>query len=256
MSARDGRYPGRILSGVPPVPLAIAFGATSIPVATALIAAAFAARLGGGALARPAAHRACWALGFACFAAGAAAEAYGAAYGWSPVTFRIYYLAGGVLAVGLLGLGATWLHARRDVALFVSGAVLAASIAAAVAVLSADVDAARLAEGGLRPPPNSALTGLAFLFAIALNTLGTIALLGGIVRSLRRRERPVANLLVGAGVLVVASSGTLTRVGDAYGIVLGAQLAGLVIIYAGFELASQRAPSRRAAAHSTPVGAG
>ena len=76
------------------------------------------------------------------------------------------------------------------------------------------------------------------------------------MRSLRRRERAVSNLLVGAGVLVVASSGTLTRVGDAYGIVLGAQLAGLVMIYAGFELASQRAPSRRAAARSTPVGAG
>jgi len=28
------------------------------------------------------------------------------------------------------------------------------------------------------------------------------------------------------------------------------------MIYAGFELASQRAPARRAAAHSTPVGAG
>jgi len=246
----------RILSGVSHVPLAIAFGGTSIPVVTALIAAAFAARLGGGALAHPAAHRACWALGFACFAAGAAAEAYGASYGWSPVTFRIYYLAGGVLAVGMLGLGATWLHARRDVALFASGAVLATSVAAAVAVLTADVDAAKLAEGGLRPPPNSALTGLAFLFAIALNSFGTIAVLGGIARSLRRRQRVVANLLVGAGVLVVASSGTLTRLGDAYGVVLGAQLAGLVMMYAGFELASQRAPARRAAAHSTPVGAG
>jgi hypothetical protein len=241
---------------VSPVPLAITFGATSIPVATALIAAAFAARLGGGALARPAAHRAFWALGFACFAAGAAAEAYGSAYGWSPVTFRIYYLAGGVLAVGLLGLGATWLHARRELALFASGAVLATSITAAIAVLSADVDPARLAQGGLRPPPNSALTGLAFLFAIALNTLGTVALLGGLVRSLRRRERPLANLLVGAGVLVLASSGALTRAGHAYGLVLGAQLAGLVMIYAGFELASQRAPSRRAAARSTAVGAG
>jgi hypothetical protein len=238
------------------LPLAIVLGSTSIPVATALIAAAFAARLGGGAVARPAAHRAFWALGFACFAAGAAAEAYGASYGWSPVTFRIYYLAGGVLAVGLLGLGATWLHTRRDVALFASGAVLATSVAAAITVLSADLDTAQLAEGGLRPPPNSALTGLAFLFAIALNTSGTIALCAGIVRSLRRRERPIANLLVGAGVLVVAASGTLTRLGDAYGIVLGAQLAGLVMIYAGFELASQRAPTPRAATHSTPIGAG
>ena len=238
------------------VPVAIAFSATSIPVATALIAAAFAARLGGGALARPAAHRAYWALGFACFAAGAAAEAYGASYGWSPVTFRIYYLAGGVLAVGLLGLGAICLHARRDVALLMTGAVLATCAAAAVAVLSAGVDSVQLAEGALRPPPNDALTGHAFLYAIALNTIGTLALLGGIVRSLRRRERPMANLLIGAGVLVVASSGTLTRLGDAYGIVLGAQLAGLVMIYAGFQLATQRAPFQRAAPRTTPLGAG
>ena len=241
---------------VPHVPLAIAFSATSIPVATALIAAAFAARLGGGALARPAAHRAYWALGFACFAAGAAAEAYGASYGWSPVTFRIYYLAGGALAVGFLGLGATCLHARRELALLMTGAILATAAAAAVAVLGAGVDAAQLAEGGLRPPPNETLTGHAFLYAIALNTVGTLALLAGIVRSIRRRERALSNLLIGAGVLIVASSGTLTRIDDAYGIVLGAQLAGLVVIYAGFELATQRAPLRRPARRTTPLGAG
>ena len=118
------------------------------------------------------------------------------------------------------------------------------------------MDAAQLAEGGLKPPPNEALTGHAFIYAIALNTVGTLALLGGIVRSIRRRERPLANLLIGAGVLVVASSGTLTRIGDAYGLVLGAQLAGLVIIYAGFELATQRAPLRRSAARPRPLGAG
>jgi hypothetical protein len=114
----------------------------------------------------------------------------------------------------------------------------------------------QLAEGGLRPPPNEALTGHAFLYAIALNTVGTLALLAGIVRSIVRRERALANLLIGAGVLAVASSGTLTRIGDAYGIVLAAQLAGLVMIYAGFELATQRAPLRRPAARTTPIGAG
>jgi hypothetical protein len=239
---------------VPQAPLAVALGATSIPVATALIAAGFAARLGGGALARPAAHRAAWALGFACFAAGAAAEAYGASYGWSPVTFRIYYLAGGVLAVGFLGLGAIWMHVRRDLALLATGAILATAAAAAVGVLSAGVDGARLAEGGLRPPPNEALTGHAFLYAITLNSAGTLALLAGIARSLRRRERRAANLLVGAGVLVVAGSGALTRFGDAYGFVLAAQLAGLAAMYAGFELASQRTAPRRPAAERRPLG--
>ena len=137
-----------------------------------------------------------------------------------------------------------------------TGAVLATALAAAVAVFSSAVDGARLAQGALRPPPNGALTGHAFLYAIALNTIGTLALLGGIARSLRRRDRPLANLLIGAGVLVVASSGALTRLGDAYGLVLTAQLAGLVAIYAGFELATQRAPSRRAAARATPLSAG
>ena len=165
------------------------------------------------------------------------------------MTFRIYYLAGGVLAVGFLGLGATWLHARRELALVVTGAVVATAIAAAIGVLGAGVDAAQLAHGGLRPPPNDALTGLAFIYAIALNTFGTLALLAGIVRSLRRRERPAPTSSIGAGVLVVASSGTLTRLGDAYGLVLGAQLAGLVMIYAGFELAAQRVPAARRAAH-------
>ena len=84
-------------------------------------------------------------------------------------------------------------------------------------MLGAGVEETRLAHGGLRPPPNDALTGLAFIYAIALNSFGTLALLAGIVRSLRRRRATGANLLVGAGVLVVAGSGTLTRVDDAYG---------------------------------------
>ena len=228
-------------------PVALAFGATSIPVATALIAAAFSARLGGGALARPAAHRAYWALGFACFAAGAAAEAYGASYGWSPVTFRIYYLAGGVLAVGLLGLGATCLHARRDVALLMTGAILAtarprrSACSAAASTARSSPRAACARRRTTRSPATRSSTPSRSTPSARWRCSA------GIVRSLVRRERPVANILIGAGVLVVASSGTLTRIGDAYGIVLGAQLVGLVMIYAGFELATQRLPLRRAA---------
>ena len=56
--------------------------------------------------------------------------------------------------------------------------------------------------------------------------------------------------------LVVASSGALTRLGDAYGVVLGAQLAGLIVIYAGFELATLRTPLRRTAPRTTALGAG
>src|SRR3954465_5554418 len=154
-----------------------ALTATAIPVCSAILAMLFAARLGGGALARPAGHRIAWALGFALFAGGAAAEAYGASYGWGAPAFRLYYLLGGVLAVALLGLGSAWLHLPRSWALLVTGAVLACVPAAAVSVLTASVDPSALGVARLRPPPNDALHGLSYIWAIALNTAGTLLLL-------------------------------------------------------------------------------
>src|SRR4051794_18890103 len=169
------------------MPLFAALTATAIPVCSAIVAMLFAARLGGGALARPAGHRIAWALGFALFAGGSAAEAYGASYGWSAVAFRLYYLLGGVLAVGMLGLGSAWLHLPRTWALLLTGAIAVSIPAAAIAVLGASVDGSALGVARLRPPPNDALNGLAFLWAIALNTVGTLLLIGGSLRSLVRR---------------------------------------------------------------------
>jgi hypothetical protein len=230
-----------------------ALTATAIPVCSAIVAMLFAARLGGGALARPAPHRIAWALGFALFAAGSAAEAYGASYGWSAVAFRLYYLFGGVLAVALLGLGSAWLHLPRSWALVLTGAVAASVPAAAITVLAASVDHSALGVARLRPPPNDALNGLAFLWAIALNSFGTLLLVGGSVRSLLRRIRVASNVLILVGVLAVAASGTMTRTGS-YADVYLAQLAGLVLIFAGVELAGRpraaRAPAQAPVAAS------
>ena len=225
------------------VPFA-ALTATAMPVAAALLAGLFAARLGGSFVARPAPYRLFWALGFLLFAAGAAAEAYGASGGWSPAAFRIYYLCGGILTVAFLGLGSAWLHLPRAWALVALGALLTAVPAAAITVLSADVDVALLATGGLEPPPNDALDGLAYLWAIALNTVGTLLLIGGSLRSARAGHAPVANLAIVAGVAVVALSGVLTRLGS-YGFVYAGQLAGITLMYVGFELASRPARRRR-----------
>jgi hypothetical protein len=221
------------------LPLA-ALTVATLPVLTALVAGLFAARLGGSCLARPAMHRACWALGFLCFSGGAAAEAYGASYGWGGVSFRLYYLLGGVLAVGLLGLGSVWLHLPRSACLVLTGAMAVSVPAAAIAVLSADVDSAALAAAGVAPPPDSALEGLAFLWAVALNSFGTLALVGGSLRSFVRGQRRLANALIVAGVLCVALSGLATRLGS-YGFVYVGQLVGLALVFAGFEVAAPRA---------------
>jgi hypothetical protein len=211
---------------------------TTLPVITALVAGAFAARLLGGWVKRPAPHRLCWGLGFLLFAGGAAAEAYGAAGGWTALEFRLYYLLGGVLAVALLGLGSVWLNLPRSAALVATGAVAACVPAAAVTVFAASMHEALLAHGGLRPPPDNTLGGLAFVWAIVLNSLGTLALVGGSLRAIWRGRAREANILVVAGVASVALSGILTRLGS-YGFVYVGQLLGIVLLFAGFELAGR-----------------
>jgi hypothetical protein len=50
-----------------------------------------------------------WAIGSLLFGLAAAAEAIGAASGWSPVLFKVWYLAGAVLNAAWLGLGTAFL---------------------------------------------------------------------------------------------------------------------------------------------------
>ena len=150
--------------------LPVEIGPAVIPLVTALVAAALAARVGGSAVRRFAPAKALWAVGLALFAIAAAAEAYGAADGWGPASFRVYYLAGGCLTVGLLGTGSAWLVLPRDAALMLTGGVIVAVIGATVSVLVADLAPLGAYGAHLRPPPNDTITGHAFLWAIGMNS--------------------------------------------------------------------------------------
>jgi hypothetical protein len=217
----------------------------TLPLVTALLGAALAARLGGSAVRRFSAAKVYWAVGLLLFAAGAGAEAYGAADGWGPISFRVYYLAGGCLTVAFLGAGSAWLGVGRDAALVVSGALVASTIAATISVITASIDTAALSHATSHaPPPNSTLQGLVFVWAIALNSVGTLLVVGVSVASLLRRRRITANTLILSGVVLVAASGILTRLGS-YGFVFAGQCAGLVLLAVGFEYADRTAPARR-----------
>jgi hypothetical protein len=225
-------------------------GFAALPLATALLAAALAARVAGSAVRRFQPAKVFWAAGLLLFGLAAAAEAYGEAGGWGEVAFKVYYLAGGCLTVGYLGAGAAWLALRRDWSLVVTGALVASTIGAAVTVLVAETDPALLASAsGHRPPPNAALTGHAYLWAIGLNTAGSLLLIGAALVSIVRGRRRRANVLLLAGVALVALSGLLTRFGT-YGFVYVGQMLGLVLLVAGFELAT------RATAPQHPRGLG
>lgn len=202
------------------------------PVAAALVALAFALLLLRSG--RASGSRTLWGAGFLFFAAAAACEAAAQRLGWSAGLFRAYYTTGGVLTVAYLGAGSAWLLLPKRLRPLLVGGLAVATVAALVTVLLSPVDGGVLAATPTgRPPANSALGGHAFLWAIALNSLGTAALVGCSLYSALRRRRVRANLWIAAGALIVALATGMSRGGD-YSFVFLGELVGIAAMFTGF----------------------
>ncbi len=166
-----------------------------------------------------------WAAGLGAYAVAAAAIAWGEAHGWDGRAFRVYYAAGALLTAPLLGFGSLLLAGWRKaapLALVYTG--LAVGVALAMPLHGA------FAANGI-PHAQDHLAFLpARLLAILANSLGTIAVVGVALRSIRKR--PVGNALIIAGIAAAAIGSGLSSLGaagSAIGIAVGAAL-----LYAGF----------------------
>jgi hypothetical protein len=179
------------------------------------------------------------------------AEALAERHGWTPGLFRTYYAAGGVLTVAYLGAGSAWLILPSRARDILAGALAVASAAAVVAVAIAPVDVGALAAAGAhRPPASGALRGHVFVWAIALNSFGTVFLIGGSLLSILKRRRVRQNLWIGGGALAVALATGLSRAG-AYSFVYAGELIGLACMYYGFTFAGS-APRPQPAPQPAP----
>lgn len=172
-----------------------------------------------------------WSAALGAYAAASAALAWGAASGWDDAVFRVYYLCGGLLTAPLLGVGSLLLVGRRwaaPVGLLYTG--LAVGVALAVP-LTAPVsgDSIPEAQDHLDLVP-------ARLLAVVGNTVGTIAVVG--IALLTMRRRPVGNALIIAGVAVAAAGSGLAGLGVAETAAFVALAA--VLLYAGFLQAGGR----------------
>jgi hypothetical protein len=217
-----------------------------LPLCAALVALAFAGLLVRSLLRRHSGEKVLWATGFTLFAIATGCEAIAQRTGWSPALFRTYYLAGGVLTVAYLGAGSAWLLLPKRVRDVLVGGLAVATVAAVATVVLAGVHAGTLAAtADGRPPANAALVGHAFLWAVALNTFGSISLIGGSLYSIARRRRVRANLWIGGGALVVALATGLSRAGS-YDLVYAGELVGIALMFAGFAFVGKEpAPKRR-----------
>jgi hypothetical protein len=256
LAAKEGMFGGRdydYLQVVKPGAPVTAISASSqetpravagalLPLGAALVALLFAGLLAASFLRRPAGQKALWGGGFACFAVAAACEAAAQRAGWSEGLFKAYYVSGGLLTVTLLGAGSAWLLLRQRARDLLLGALLVAIVAAVVSVALAPVAHGTLAAAsGVRPPGNSALQGHAFLWAIALNSFGTLFLVGGSLLAVLRRQRVRTNVWIGAGALVVALATGMSRAG-AYSFVYAGELIGISMMFFGFRFAAAPPP--------------
>jgi hypothetical protein len=198
-------------------------------------AALLALRL-GGALAgrwrvRRAPELAAWAASLVAYAVASAALAWGAAAGWDDAAFRVYYLFGGLLTAPLLGLGSLLLAGKRWA---LGPALVYAGLAVGVAIavpLHGEIAGTSIphAQDHLDFWP-------ARLLAIVGNGVGTLAVIGVAIATIRRR--PLGNVLIVTGVLLAALGSALAGLGTAQTAAFVAVAA--ILLYGGFTARSPR----------------
>jgi hypothetical protein len=200
-------------------------------------AALLALRLGGALTARWRARRrpelAVWGVALVSYAIAAGAMAWGAAAGWSDPAFRVYYLFGGLLTAALLGLGSLLLSGRRWT-LFPGLVYVGLAIGVALAApIDGEITGSSIPE---------AQEHFAFfparLVAIVGNSVGTIAVIGVAIATIRRR--PLGNVLIVTGVAVAAAGSAFAGLGAAESAIFVAIAA--LLLYGGFTARSGVTP--------------
>ena len=175
-----------------------------------------------------------WAAGLGAYALATGALAWGAAAGWDDRVFRLYYLFGGLLTAPLLAVGSL-----RMLGVTRAGAVGLIFAGVAVGLVAATpIDPA--VAGSAIPEAQAHLDLVPIrIVTILANTLGTLALVGVALLSLRRQ--PLASALIVAGVALAAAGSALAGLGAAPTSAFVAIAA--CLLYAGFATASGARPS-------------
>jgi hypothetical protein len=179
-----------------------------------------------------------WAIGLAMFAIASGAGLAARTGGATEDEYRLFYLFGAILNVAWLAVGTLYVTARRPIADAGLVFVYVLSVVATLVVFTSPVDLTAALDTGRgfeRAPLPRILAGIG-------SGLGSIVLFGGALRSawvfLRRRHngrRALANVVIAAGVAIVAFGGTATFTG-ASGLVEVTNLVGVSVMFAGFLL--------------------
>lgn len=212
---------------------------TLIPLLTAIVAGVFAAFVLYQWSRRRRAYQLAWGVGLAMFAVASYAGYLHQTAGGTGTEYATFYLFGALLNVPWLAMGTIFLLTPPRVARIALVVVLVLSALCVYAVLATPVNAQAVADTGKGYADGS----LPRILAAITNATGSLVLIGGAVwsawRFWRTRTMPrraLANVLIAAGVFVVAAGGTVAFTGT-QGVLLYTNLLGIIVMFAGFLLA-------------------
>lgn len=214
-----------------------------LPCVAAAASAAFAAAVLRQYAARRRPYQLAWGIALSMFTVASLALTVGVVAGWTPVSFKLYYLFGAVLNVPWLALGTVELLAGLAVRRAYLAALAVFTLVSVILVALARVTAADLA-GRLLPEGKEFLPVAVRVLAVVGNSVGTLVVVGGAVASglamrSRRELRPrfEGTLLIALGVLLAASGGVLAFLASSDKLALGLAV-GASVMYLGFRRAS------------------
>ena len=220
-----------------------------VPLLAAAVGAAFAAQVFGQYRNRRKPYQAVWAAALAMFAVAALFETIGVAAGWTAAIYKGYYLFGGLLNVGWLGVGTVYLLAPRRAA-DLSAALMAGFTVMAVLAVAVS----RVAPGALHTTFPTHASDVPVILPILSNVGGTVLLVGGAawsaVSAFRRRgpaSRVLGTGLIAAGALVVGADHSLAQATGLIVLQPLSEAVGIIVMFAGYVAVEQPARAPRIA---------
>jgi hypothetical protein len=214
-----------------------------IPLIAGAVGGSFAAVVARQYLSRRKPYQAIWAVALAMFAAAAFFETAGQAVGWSDPTYKGYYLFGGLLNVGWLGLGSLLLLTSPRAGRVVTIVMVLISVVALVALLMSHTDHNLLKA---QVPARGAIDVPAIL-PLVTNLGGSLLLIGGAAWSAWRSARAGApgNRVVGlavlaAGAFIVAGGHSYAQTKGVYAAQPLSEALGIVAMFVGYLVIESR----------------
>ena len=200
-------------------------------------------------------HLLWWGLGMVTYGIGTFTEAYTTLFGWQPVVFRFWYVAGAFLGGYPLAQGSIYLLMSRRFADWSARIVVAVIAVGAAFVFLTPLDYSlvethRLSGEVMKWSWIRLLTPFINIYSVLFLSGGAALSAWRFFKMPEHRNRYLGNILIATGAILPAIGGTFTRFGVVE-VLYFTELLGLLLIYAGY-----RKCVAPAAAPVTAVGAG